>query len=141
MIQYFAKIEKQSDGNYLVEFPELEGCLTEGKTLGKALENAKEALDGYLASHCDRNRNLPKPKAHKGKHFFAVSVDIRVAFALHLRRLRMKKGLTQSEVARRLGISQQAYAKLETPNCNPSLDTIKRLSDALHVEIDLRLVS
>jgi predicted RNase H-like HicB family nuclease/DNA-binding XRE family transcriptional regulator len=141
MIHYLAKIEKQSDGNYLVEFPELEGCLTEGKNLQSALENAKEALDGYLASQCDRNLNLPKPKAHKGKHFHAIPVDLRVAFAIHLRQLRMKKGLTQGEVAKKLGVSQQSYAKLETPNCNPSLDTIKRLSDALDVEIDLKLVS
>ena len=141
MIHYFAKIEKESDGNYLVEFPELEGCLTEGKTLQSALKNAKEALDGYLASHCDRNLNLPKPRVHKGKLYHAVPVDIRIAFAIHLRRLRKQKGLTQGEVAKKLGVSQQAYAKLETPNCNPSLDTIKRLSDALHVDIDLKLVS
>ncbi len=141
MIYYFAKIEKQSDGNYLVEFPELEGCLTEGKTLQSALENAKEALDGYLASQCDRNLNLTKPKIHKGKHYYAVPLDIRIAFAVHLRQLRTKKRLTQSAVAKKLGVSQQAYAKLETPNCNPSLDTIKRLSDALNVEIDLKLVS
>jgi transcriptional regulator with XRE-family HTH domain len=70
-----------------------------------------------------------------------IPVDIKIAFAIHLRRLRMKKGLTQNDVAKRLGISQQAYAKLEIPDCNPSLETIKRLSDALHVNIDLRLVS
>ena len=141
MKQYFAKITKQSDRNFLVEFPELEGCFTEGHSLAEALENAKEALDGYLASHCDRNLNIAAAKIYKGKNYYLISVDIKVGFAIHLRELRMKKGLTQSEVAQRLQISQQAYAKLESPKGNPSLDTLKRLSEALEVEVDLKLVS
>jgi len=141
MKQYFAKISKQPDKTFLVEFPELEGCLTEGNTLKEAQQNAKEALNGYLASHCDRNLDIAAPKTHKGKNYYPISVDIKIAFAIHLRELRMKKGLTQTDVARKLAISQQAYAKLESPRGNPSLETIKRLSEALNADVDLKLVS
>jgi len=54
---------------------------------------------------------------------------------------RIKKGLTQADVAKKLRISQQAYAKLESPKGNPSLDTLKRISEALDAEVDLKLVS
>ncbi len=61
-MKYFARITKQEPGSYLVEFPELKGCLTEGRTLKDAKQNAVEALNGWLASNCDRNLNIPHPK-------------------------------------------------------------------------------
>lgn len=50
-----AKITFQKkDKSYLVKFPDLPGCLTEGKTLADAVENAEEALLGYLESVFER---------------------------------------------------------------------------------------
>lgn len=143
MTNYTAKIVKEDNDNYLVEFPDLEGCLTEGETLQEALSNAKEALDGWLAASCDRDLKIPEPKFNKtGKNYFLIPVDIKIEFAIKLRRIRKKRGLSQSEVARLLGISQQAYAKFESPDStNPSLNTIQKLSDALDIEIELKLVA
>lgn len=139
---YWAKIRLQKDKSYLVEFPELEGCLTEGRTLNEALENAKEALDGWLAARCDRALNIPNPVKHKNGKFHAIEVTLTVAFAVRLRKIRMKRGLSQAEVAKRLDISQQAYAKLETPlKTNPSLQTIERISSALDTDIEQLLVA
>jgi transcriptional regulator with XRE-family HTH domain len=45
-----------------------------------------------------------------------------------LRNARRQAGLTQAELARRLGVSQAAVAKLERPDANPTVDT---LDDAL----------
>lgn len=53
-----------------------------------------------------------------------------------LKDARHQAGLTQAELARRLGISQAAVAKLERPGANP---TIATLDDALR-ETGLRLV-
>jgi predicted RNase H-like HicB family nuclease len=51
ILQYPAKIKYLAeDKAYLVEFPDLPGCLTEGKTLEEAAQNAKEALTGYQFS-------------------------------------------------------------------------------------------
>ena len=142
MIHYYAKFAKQADGSYLVEFPDLPGCLTEGRTQKQALQHAKEALDGWLAAHCDRLLDVPKPRKRQGGNFHPIEVDIQVAFVIELRRLRKKKGLSQSAVAKRLGISQQAYAKLETPlSANPSLTTIQKLSEALDAELEIKLVA
>lgn len=41
-----------------------------------------------------------------------------------LRAARHQAGLTQAELARRMGISQAAVAKLERPGANPTLDTL-----------------
>jgi transcriptional regulator with XRE-family HTH domain len=41
-----------------------------------------------------------------------------------LREARLRANLTQAELARRLGISQAAIAKLESPRANPTVDTL-----------------
>jgi transcriptional regulator with XRE-family HTH domain len=43
-----------------------------------------------------------------------------------LRDARGRAGLTQAELAQRLGISQAAVAKLERPGANPTVDTLDR---------------
>jgi len=48
-----------------------------------------------------------------------------------IRLLRARRGWRQSEVADRMGISQQAYAKLERPGTNPELQTLMRVERAL----------
>ena len=38
------------DGGYWFEFPELDGCFTQGDSEFEVVENAKEALEGYIIS-------------------------------------------------------------------------------------------
>ena len=133
-MRYFAYISKQKIGGYLVEFPELKGCLSEGNTLKNAKKNATEALNGWLISNCDRNLNIPTPKTRKGKNYYPIEVDLQVALAILLRKHRKLKHLLQNQIAKELGITQQAYAKLENPvKTNPSLSTLKKLSEVLDI--------
>ncbi len=46
----------EEDGKYWVEFPDLEGCLTNGDTVEESYERAKEALGFYL----DKEGNVYK---------------------------------------------------------------------------------
>jgi transcriptional regulator with XRE-family HTH domain len=41
-----------------------------------------------------------------------------------LKDARLQAGLTQADLARRLGVSQAAVAKLERPGANPTVDTL-----------------
>ena len=132
---YYAKIKKQKENKYLVEFPDLKECLTERDTFF-------EALDGWLASNCDRKLAIPDPKIRKSKNYHAIEVSLYVAFSIILRKARKKKNLSQAQVAKFMGISQQAYAKLEMPHkTNPSLTTIQKLSEALNINFEMNLAS
>ena len=51
-----------------------------------------------------------------------------------IRAWREHLGLTQEEVARRMGITQPAYAKLEDEKARPRIATYKRLATAMGVE-------
>jgi predicted RNase H-like HicB family nuclease len=43
-------IEKDDDGRYVAECPDLPGCLSEGETLEDVLENVNESIIGCLKS-------------------------------------------------------------------------------------------
>ena len=54
----------------------------------------------------------------------------------HLKRARGKVGLTQGDLARRAGISRQAYSALESGNANPSTEVALRLAQALSEKVE-----
>ncbi|MEM2107239.1 MAG: type II toxin-antitoxin system HicB family antitoxin [Candidatus Bathyarchaeia archaeon] len=54
-------IERDEDGNYVVQCPSLPGCISEGKTREEALENIKDAIQGYLVSLKKHDEPIPPP--------------------------------------------------------------------------------
>ena len=75
-VAYPARIVFQKDDNsYLVEFPDLEGCFTEGKTIEGARKNAQEALSEYLESMIDRSIKVPFPSKRKGGNVYYIQPD------------------------------------------------------------------
>lgn len=54
-----------------------------------------------------------------------------VKFGLNVRRLRLKKGLSQSTLAKRAGLSANYVGTLERGIQNPSLKTLERLAKGL----------
>lgn len=47
-----------------------------------------------------------------------------------IRRTRLGAGLTQQQLARRMGTTQTAIARLERPDANPRLSTLRRAIEA-----------
>jgi antitoxin HicB len=132
-IKYIAE-----DKTYFVEFPDLPGCLTEGNTLEEAKRNAKEALTGYLSSVFDRNLKIPEPSALKGRNIYFIEPEPEVTIPILLRKLRETRKLTQGDIAKVLGISYQAYQRLEKPGkSNPTIKTLERLAKVFNKELRL----
>ena len=52
---------------------------------------------------------------------------------------RNKKGMTQTEIARRAGTTQSAIARFEAGRTNPTLEFASRLSRALGAKLEIRL--
>jgi transcriptional regulator with XRE-family HTH domain len=55
-----------------------------------------------------------------------------------IRRARADAGLTQAELAARLGKSQAAIASLERAGANPTIDTLNEVLSALDQQLELR---
>ena len=43
-------IQADEDGVFVAECPALPGCISQGKTRTEAMDNIKDAIQGYLAS-------------------------------------------------------------------------------------------
>lgn len=57
-------------------------------------------------------------------------------FAVILKQLRVEKGLNQSELAERIGMSPSAINLMEAGQRKPSLSTLQDLADVLGTSID-----
>ena len=54
-----------------------------------------------------------------------------------VRRLREERGLSQRELAERMGTSQSVIARLEAGGVEPTIATLDRVAAALDVELDI----
>lgn len=58
---YPAIFHKNNDGSVTVLFPDLPGCITEGKSLGKAMKMAQSALNQWVDYLRDEKEPIPTP--------------------------------------------------------------------------------
>ena len=54
-------LSKEEGGGYLVEFPDIPGCMSDGKTIQEAIANGREALRDCLEVFKESGRKTPKP--------------------------------------------------------------------------------
>jgi len=52
----------EEDGRYVVEVPELPGCMADGKTYEEAIKNAEVVISEWIDSARSLGRELPEPK-------------------------------------------------------------------------------
>ena len=55
---------------------------------------------------------------------------------MNLKEIRTKRGLTQVEVAKKLGVAQVTYCNYELGNREPDISTLIKLADLFNVTID-----
>lgn len=140
-MHYIGKVTKE--GKYrLVEFPDCPGCQTFGESGDDLHALAQEALVGWLEANLSRDDAPSRPKAHrfaKGQAL-AVEVPATLSIRLSLRWAREEQRLTQAQLAKRIGVSQQALAKLEGPRANPTLGTLASVAKGLGRRLSVELV-
>lgn len=62
-------------------------------------------------------------------------------FNERLKTLRIQRKMTQSELAKKIYISQPAYSKYEVGTASPNPETLSKIADALDVSVDYLLGS
>lgn len=106
-----------------------------GATVEEAVARLREALfDSLLADAADGNdSSFSLFRSQQGDACLPLSVcDL---LPVRIRLARAARRLNQGEVAARMGISQQAYSRLERPGSNPTIGMLARLEDALQQEL------
>jgi len=67
---YAAIFEDADEGGYVVSFPDLPGCYSQGDTLNEAFEMAQSALAQWIEYLTDKKQPIPKPS-----HIGAITAD------------------------------------------------------------------
>jgi DNA-binding XRE family transcriptional regulator/predicted RNase H-like HicB family nuclease len=137
-MQYPAIITKEGKAT-LAEFPGCPGCQTFAEEGQDIAHEAQEALEGWLEAHLMDGEAPSRPPAStpRGKSVLMVPVSPQLAVRLLVRWARQDANLTQAEVAKRAGVSQQAIAKLEQRASNPTLGTLSKVAEALSAQFDV----
>jgi predicted RNase H-like HicB family nuclease/DNA-binding XRE family transcriptional regulator len=144
-MQYPAVITRE--GKYtLVEFPDCPGCQTFAGPGEDLAALAAEALEGWLEASLEGG-DVPLPPSRagvpalKGVEVLEVPVSAMLATVLAIRWARQEAELSQAALGKRLGISQQAVAKLEQPGANLTIETLERVARALGKSLQVKLVN
>ncbi len=53
-----------------------------------------------------------------------------------MKRIRLEKGMSQSDICQKLGVDRSYISNVESGNKNPTLSTITKLAKALCVSVD-----
>ena len=129
------------DGRFFViEFPGLQGLVTDTRDAAQVEAVAAEALESWLRAELSSGEAPPRPtslRAKKNTKVLRVPVPFGVALALDLRWARKAAGLTQAELAKRIGMTQQQLAKIEKPNANPRAKTLASIAQATNATIEI----
>jgi antitoxin HicB len=54
-------LSKGEGGGYLVEYPDIPGCMSDGEAVAEAIANGREALRDCLEVFKESGRTVPKP--------------------------------------------------------------------------------
>ncbi|HEU0299540.1 MAG TPA: helix-turn-helix transcriptional regulator [Longimicrobium sp.] len=63
-----------------------------------------------------------------------AAMGSRLVIARNVSRLRVRAGITQTELARRVGTSQPRIAQIESARANVTVDTLDRIAAAFSVQ-------
>lgn len=55
-------LSREEGGGYLVEYPDIPGCMSDGETIEEAIANGREALRDCLDVLRESGRRVPKPE-------------------------------------------------------------------------------
>lgn len=129
----------------VVIFPDCPGCQTQADSDAEVVATGQEALEGWLEATLAAGDVVPRPRprARAPRAGFVVWVPVaaQLGVKLHLRWARQDKGLSQAELARRAGVSQQQIAKLEDPDSNPTIETLEKVAQALGRRLEVSLAA
>ncbi len=75
----------EEGGGYLIEFPDLPGCMSDGATPEEAIVNGKEAVTEWLHACKKLKRPIPKPSIPESAGAYSGKILQRIPRTLHAR--------------------------------------------------------
>lgn len=105
---YPYKLERQSNGWWLVRFPNIPEALTEGETKEEAFENAKDCLITALEGYMKAGRPIPRPPFKGDRLVLPSLVTAKLAVYVNMQ----KQGWSKVKLADALGMPENSVRRL-----------------------------
>ena len=121
-MKYLIEVVRE-DGGFVITFRDAPGCVTECDSADEIVSVAREALEGWLETHLATGKVPPRPVSAIPAKALGIDVAPELALKLELLWARREAGLTQSQLAKKIGVSQQRIAALEDPDTEVKLST------------------
>ena len=118
------------EGGFFAQFPDVRGALTCGDDIAETLEMAEDALAVIFGAFVANDEDVPLPSP-LAEGQYLVPVPLLVAAKLSLYTALREQGITHSELAGKLGISETAVANLVNPDYGSHLTTVMRALNAV----------
>jgi antitoxin HicB len=74
------KLAAEDGGGYLVEYPDVPLCQSDGETIEEAIANGREALAGSLMCYLQDGKPLPKPSSGQA---YSGTFRVRMSKSMH----------------------------------------------------------
>lgn len=141
-MEYWAQITPEGD-RFLIEFPAAPGCQTFAEANEDVYAVASEAIEGWLEAHLVEGDAPPQPPTDRPATtpgvFVPIHIPATLGVRLAIRWARQSLGLSQAELAKRVGVTRQQISQLESPDANLTLETLEKLAVGLGLQVDVAL--
>jgi len=75
-------LTEEDGGGFLITFPDLPGCMSDGETEEQAIANARDAFSAWMSARAHIGKPIPKPNRH-GESAEPVRLMQRLPRSLH----------------------------------------------------------
>jgi antitoxin HicB len=141
MAAYFGLFEPDADkGGYVITFPDVPGCVTQGDSDEEAMEMAADALRMILGHMVSAGAQVPPAKTRRGKNYRQVNLPPLESAKLDLYKTFRASGLRKADLARRMGIQKSNVDRLFDLNHPSRFDLIDTAFRALGKRIVIQIV-
>lgn len=126
------------DNATLVEFPDVPGALTEVTAGEDAEAIVRDCLLAALGGYINKKVQPPSPSPPHGRP--CVAVDLLTSAKLALATAMAEQGLSNVELAARLGVTEKVVRRLLDPDHRCRIDRLEAALQELGQRLELRIV-
>lgn len=137
-MQYPVELTRDTNGQYLVTFPDIPEAITAGDTLEEARQHAVEALETTLDFYFEDRREVPAPsRPQRGQQ--SVTLPTLAAAKVLLHNEMVSQNVRKAELARRLDIAPPNIERIFKLKHNTKIETIEAALEALGKHLEVRV--
>ena len=139
---WYPAFSRRTAATCVVRFPDFPELHVAAASEAEAAEQAVQVLGARILDVLESGALPPRPGAPRAREDETrMSVPLRpaVAVIVQLRWMRHRQGLSQEQVAQRMGVTRQRVAHIESCAENWTLQTLERLTQALGGELHVTM--